>query len=109
MNILKGKLDVEEVILKEKISQQQNNKKEFDEVQKQLNELHKKIEIKIENVEESILEGDIEQQERELNKIKEVITKEGLYLLLGEKQWLIPFTEWQEWLMIKERENKYYL
>ena len=41
LNILKGKLDVEEVILKEKISQQQNNKKEFDEVQKQLNELHK--------------------------------------------------------------------
>ena len=83
LNSRKGKLDVEEVILKEKISQQQNNKKEFDEVQKQLNELHKKIEIKIENVEESILEGDIEQQERELNKIKEerIILNENLSMM----------------------------
>ena len=45
----------------------------------------------------------------QFNKIKEIIDKENIYLLLAEKQWVIPPAEWQEWLIIKERENEYYL
>jgi exonuclease SbcC len=72
LNKITGQLEVEEVILKGKISQQQQNKKEFEVIQEQLGELHKKLEeINIKDIEEEVLEKDIEQQERELNKIKE--------------------------------------
>ena len=84
LNKITGQLEVEGVILKEKISQQQQNKKEFDVIQKQLNELQKKLEeIKVKDIEKEVLEKEIKKQERELNKIKEenIILNENISMI----------------------------
>lgn len=84
LNTLKGRLDVEEVILKEKISQQQRNKKEFNDLQKQLNDLQKKVEwINVTVVKEKNIEMNIKQQEMDLNKIREekIILNEKLSMM----------------------------